>query len=375
MTRLLVLLLVVLSGSPQGSDAYHDADNCLTEFGNNTDEIATCFRGFQGGPYAQCFNDTGIAAFQECMDADPGVADPWECGGVMMCAYETYLAGAQAYLDSMGGLDECIQASILEFMQCGMANLASCGEPCGGLYTEELSTLFPSISPASVSTCDGFQTEVADMSCGPASCCSSCVGGLDSVLECVSNTVYQLECDLTCTGDDQVVSPAGTRNRILSDGLLNRLSRGQSSQEAIAATRSRALEEEETLDAHVAVECPLSLVNSTTLQSLTTTPALFMDCVALHYLWMFTAEGMEYVMGAGETVVSGTETPVDGEADTSGATSASSDGETSEGEADTAGATSASSPSLSSPGYIVGPALLMMIVSAVLPRAASITEW
>jgi hypothetical protein len=90
------------------------------------------------------------------------------------------------------------------------------------------------------------------------------------------------------------------------------------------------------------------LVNSTSLQSLATTPALFMDCVVLHYLWIFTEEGMEYVTGGEETGDSGNET------------SASSDGEASEGEADTAGATSASLPTLYTAGSIVCAALVMI---------------
>jgi hypothetical protein len=356
LVRTTTLLLVLLSGGPQGSDAYHDAEKCLADFVNNTEGIGTCFQAFQGGPYAQCFNDTSIVAFQECMDADPGVADPWECGGVMMCAYDTYLAGAKAYLDNMGGLDECVVESAQAFMKCGISNMAACRDPCHDVYSEDTTTLFPSITSSSVSSCDAFQTDVADVTCGPTSCCPTCQDGLEAVLECVSNTVYQLQCDLLCTGGDQVASPAGTRRRHLSYYVLSdRHVPPDSLKTNRVAARSRFLEEEETLDMHVANECPLNLVNSTTLQSLAMTPALFMDCVALHYLWMFTDEGMEYVMGgANETETGGEE----------GEASESSDGESSEGEEGTAGATSASLPFLYTPGSIMC-AVLFMVVSVV----------
>lgn len=342
-----LLLLVVLSGGPTGSDAYHDAEKCLTDFVNNTEGIGTCFQAFQGGPYAACFNDTSILAFQECMDADPGVAEPWECGGVMTCAYDTYLAGAEAYLEGLGGLDECVQTSISAFMKCGISNLASCHEPCEGVYSEDTTTLFPSITSASVAACDAFQTDVADATCGPTSCCTACQDELEAVLECVSSTVYQLECDLTCTGSEQAVSTTGTRRQLLH----------KSSTANHAAAMSRILEEEESLDEHVAKECPLSFVDSSTLQSLAATPALFMDCVALHYLWMFTDEGMEYVLGPAAST--GDETASGGEL------SESSDGEASAGGAsdgaeDAAVATSASSPSLYTPRSIVCSALLVV---------------
>jgi hypothetical protein len=183
------------------------------------------------------------------------------------------------------------------------------------------------------------------------------------VLECISSTVYQLECELECTGGEQVASPAGTRRRNLAYELRDHLPPQNSPKVnhavTVSAARPRILqEEEETLDVHVASECPLSLVNSTTLQSLAATPALFVDCVALHYLWMFTDEGMEYVMGAAAN-----ETSSGGE---EGAVSASADGEA---DADAAaGATSASSPSsyegLFTPVAIVYSAILL-IVSAV----------
>jgi hypothetical protein len=358
------LVLVLLSGVPLGSDAYHDAQKCLVEFVNNTEGIGTCFQAFQSGPYGQCFNDTSIVSFKECMDADPGVADPWECGGVMTCAYDTYTAGAKAYLDGMGGLDACVGESVQAFVKCGISNLASCSEPCHDIYSEDTTTLFPAITSSSVSACDAFQTDVADVACGPTSCCPACQDGLDSVMECIAKTVYQLECELECTGGDQVASPAGATRRHLAYELRDRqlpLGLSKTIDAAVAAeARSRILqEEEETLDVHVAGECPLSLVNSTTLQSLAATPALFMDCVALHYLWMFTEEGMAYVLGA-----AGNETSSGGE---EGAASASADGEADADADAAAGATSASSPSsyegLFTPVAIVS--AILVIVSAV----------
>lgn len=357
------LLLVLLSGGPQGSDAYHDAEKCLADFVNNTEAIGTCFQAFQVGPYAECFNDTSIAAFQECMDADPGVADPWECGGVMMCAYDTYLAGAKAYLDGMGGLDACVVEAAQAFMKCGISNIAACSEACRDVYSEDTTTLFPSITSSSVASCDAFQADVADVTCGPTSCCPNCQDGLDAVMECVSSTVYQLECDLECTGGDQVASPAGTRRRSLAyelrDGQLAHTLTKANHASIASATRSRILEEEEeeTLDAHVANECPLNLVNSTTLQSLAATPALFVDCVALHYLWMFTEEGMEYVLSAADAGGTGNETSSGGGEDAGSSSSG--------GGVDTTGATSASLPSLykrlCTPGFIVYSALLMSV--------------
>ena len=289
----------------QGSHAYHDAGKCLQDNGNDTAAIGECFRAFQGGPYALCFNDTAIESFQDCMDASPGEADPWECGGVMMCAYETYLTESSAYIDSLGGFDACVKETVQDFVGCGMDNMDECHSPCHDAYSEDLSTLFPSITSSSVSACDAFQTDVADATCNPTSCCSVCLTQLDALLECVSNTVYKLGCDLTCSAS---TSTQGTRHRQLRMSFLENVQASRAGhKEAIGQRLNtlRFLAEEETLDAHVANECPNDLVNSTTLDALATTPALFMDCVALHYLWMFTDEGMAYVLGDGDDSVGG----------------------------------------------------------------------
>ena len=303
--------LLLLVASKQGSHAYHDADKCLQDFGNDTAGIGECFRGFQGGPYALCFNDTAIEVFQECMDANPGEADAWECGGVMMCAFDTYLAESNAYIESLGGFDACVKDTVLEFMQCGMTNMDGCHSACHDVYSEDVATLFPSMTASSVSACDAFQAEVADATCSPTACCATCQAKLDSVLECISNTVYQLSCDLTCSGD---VSTQGTRHLQLRSAFLQAVqATDHTANGELRLAAPRHLQEEETLDVHVANECGNNLVNSTTLDALATTPALFMDCVALHYLWMFTDEGMTYVLGEDDAVAgddaTGTDAP------------------------------------------------------------------
>ena len=340
--------------------AYHDAEKCLEA--GTTAEIGTCFTGLQDSLYGACFNDTSIATFETCMDAS-AEAEPWECGGVMMCAYDTFLAEGVAVTSD---LNSCVVDAAKAFLQWGIANLAAGRTACGAVYSEDTLSLFGTdLTAAAVATCDAFQTNFANAACTPTSCCSTCQPQLDAVLECVSNDIYGLDCDLTCQGGD--VSASGTRARSLQKIRQTLARRSANSASAVDASSSNGRrleeEEEETLDMHVSAECPSNLVNSTTLDKLTDTPALYLDCVALHYLWMFTDEGVEYVMGGDDGSENHNGTTTDGSGGEGTGTTDGSGGEgtgTTDGTGGTDGAGSTNTSG--APGLLHSLASLMSLV-------------
>jgi hypothetical protein len=274
---------------PYKTYAYQDAEKC----GENATpaEMVECFEGLKDGKYAACFDDDALAEFQTCMEAGPNAEgeepDIWGCGTVMNCAWETFVENATPMIESF---DECIHHSIVDLFDCGMTNLDDCAVSCGDVYGDDLVIFNPNITLSDISSCDGFQTTLVAPSCTVMSCCEMCQDSVLAVHQCYANTYVQLSCnadELTCSGDlSSEARQGGRRDLGVSLQLQN----------------SRSLNEDaDSLGAHVAEECPLMLVNSTTLDSYVDLPSDSLDCVFSHFLWMFSPEGVAYVTAPPET--------------------------------------------------------------------------